>query len=484
MKRVIPKQGMLDETMAKDPTEFGDGPRESLTVDFVIVDDTLHAERDFFIVDFFLVDDTLHAESKQLALGAGMSLFWHGDLQLLRDPGKAGHGLRALLSVIDKIKDSGMRPNHITCSTLIKSPQKSCESQEVDKIPSEVDSMEQNELEDVLLSTIVEGYPRVDRVELLMPWLTKQRECFGMLKRERTFGSLIRVFGLAKDIEGPWDPWRTMRSRQLTPTNVVTGCMVEALVANARPEAAFDLVHELQDEGLGTTAVNAACYGTLLKGFSRAKKIISMRMVDQEMLDRETEFTSVTYNTIIDECVRAQEFSRIPTILEDMERLCKKLNAITYGSILKDYGQQSQLDKAYQLFETMKTDFRADKILYNMLLEGCAQLASWEKGLKVLKEMDEANVKPSNFTPSTLMKLSRRSRCSLDTVFEDCEPIAKKNAISLNGHVFSNLVNACVSCVRRQRLPEFAGALDAAVRAAKSDESSDDITVELTKQLD
>ena len=149
-----------------------------------------------------------------------------------------------------------------------------------------------------------------------MPWLTKQRERFGMLKPEHTFGSIIRVSGLAKDIEGAWDPDGTddsrplwfcevcdaptenrpcpvykipicdccrlrgtlcmcgencelleqrvkianeprqlardlvvaqvhpMRSRQLIPTNVVTGCVAEALVAKARPEAAFDSIHD------------------------------------------------------------------------------------------------------------------------------------------------------------------------------------------------------------------------------------------------
>ena len=117
-----------------------------------------------------------------------------------------------------------------------------------------------------------------------------------------------------------------MRSRQLTPTNVVTGCMVEAIVANEHPETVLELVHELQDEGLGTTAINAACYGTLLKGFSQEKRVDSLWMVPQEMLDKETEFTAVTYNTIIDECARAQEFSRIP-----YGRLRIEPNAITNG---------------------------------------------------------------------------------------------------------------------------------------------------------
>ena len=132
----------------------------------------------------------------------------------------------------------------------------------------------------------------------------------------------------------------------------------------------------------------------------------------------------------------------------------------------------------------MKTDFRADTILYNRLLEGCAQLASWEKGLKVLKEMDKANIKPCNFTLSTLRKLGWQSRCPLDTVFGAGDMIAKKNSIRLNVHLFGTFVNACVSCVQRQRLPKFAGALGAAVRTAKSGESSDDIAVELTRQLD
>merc|ERR1711957_745416 len=286
---------------------------------------------------------------------------------------------------------------------------------------------------------------RVGRVDLLHSWVRKQRASFQRVKRAHTFSSIIRAYGAIRDMEGVWSAWSDMRKWHLTPTCVTLGCMVEALVANADPDSAYDLIQEIRaEESVGKSVVNAVIYGTVLKGFAHQKKFNRVWSVYQEMLAIETDFTIVTFNTIIDACARCEELHRIPTLLKDMDRLAIQPNIITYGAILKGYCQEGNLDKAYELLKSMRetTDFKPDEIMYNSLLDGCARQGLWDRARSVLDEMEAAGIRPSNFTLSVLVKVGRRSTCKLDSIVTVCHDISKKYGFRFNVHVHK--LGACL----------------------------------------
>merc|ERR1719326_573178 len=82
--------------------------------------------------------------------------------------------------------------------------------------------------------------------------------------------------------------------------------------------------------------------------------------------------------------------------------------------------------------------------MYNSLLDGCAQNNLVDEGLRLLEEMQSEGVAPSNFTLSILVKLMNRSR-RLDQAFSIVEQITKDYNFRPNVHVYTNLVQACVS---------------------------------------
>merc|ERR1719345_235537 len=68
------------------------------------------------------------------------------------------------------MQSCGLKPNHITCSILLKSVQPGAKSMNIERTMEVVDNME-DEMDDVLLSSVVEACIRVGRADLLMPWL-------------------------------------------------------------------------------------------------------------------------------------------------------------------------------------------------------------------------------------------------------------------------------------------------------------------------
>jgi pentatricopeptide repeat protein len=355
----------------------------------------------------------------------------------------------AVSSVLDLMSNQGLKPNHVTCSILLKSLQKGVASHEIEKVMHAVGSVEQDsssETDDVLLSSVVEGCLRVDRVDLLLPWLRKWQNSRHMpIKRAYTYGSIIRAYGLSRDIRGVWEAWNQMKSQKVAPTPLVMGCLVEALVSNSDPEGAYSAVQQECRSAGGDKPVNAVIYGTLLKGFAHQKNFPKVWDVYQEMQRSSIDFSIVTYNTMIDACARCGEAPKMQAILADMQTNKVEPNIITLSAVLKGYCQDRQLEKAFELLETIRASstFKADEIIYNSLLDGCAREGLWKRALGLLDQMQKDGIKPSNFTLSVLTKCARRSGCCLVETLELCNALANQYKFRLNVHVYANLIHLC-----------------------------------------
>merc|ERR1719162_2621353 len=180
--------------------------------------------------------------------------------------------------------------------------------------------------------------------------------------------------------------------------------------------------------------------------------------VYDEIRSKKVELSIVMYNTLIDACARCGRMDHLPKILADMKTNRIKPNLITYSTMLKGHCQNGDIQTAFQILEAMKKDahLKPDEIMYNSLMDGCAQNNLVDEGLNLLEEMQTQGVAPSNFTLSILVKLMNRAR-RLDQAFAVVAEITKKYKFRANVHVYTNLVQACVS---NQHLPRGMGVLE------------------------
>jgi len=287
---------------------------------------------------------------------------------------------------------------------------------------------------------------RAGRADLISPLLRQSRTSKKTtLSSPKAYGSIIRAYGFVHDLNGVWSLWRDMKAQGVAPSSITIGVMVEALVSNGDIDGGYELIQELQRDEERKDLVNAVVYCSVLKGFSHQKKLERVWAVYEEMLSYKMELSVSTYNTLVDACARNWEMQRLPKLLRDMAERNIKPNLITYSAILKGYCQESKVDKAYELLESMResTEFRPDEIMYNSLLDGCARQGMFERGIALLKDMEQDGINPTNFTLSVLVKLCNRGG-RLEDAFRMCEEISKKFGFKLNVHVYSNLIQACI----------------------------------------
>merc|ERR1719174_973161 len=152
---------------------------------------------------------------------------------------------------------------------------------------------------------------------------------------------------------------------------------------------------------------------------------------------------------MIDACARVGRMESVSDLLEDMKKHGARPNLITFSTMIKGHCQSGDIQTAFSLLEQMKreTSLKPDEIMYNSLLDGCAQNSLIDEGLRLLAEMQAEGVQPSNFTLSVLVKLMNRAR-KLDQAFSLVRELSQKYNFKPNVHVYttpSPLSNSALS---------------------------------------
>merc|ERR1719238_2645346 len=278
------------------------------------------------------------------------------------------------------MKAANVKPNAVSCSILLKALTEHSHAQDV------ADTMDE-----VLFSSVIEACIRTRRLDLLSEMMRKYAQQGGLVALTApTYGSMIKAYGQAHDVERLWELWDEMAKRDVKPTAITLGCMIDALVKNGCVDDAWHLLNTLLQDEKMCSLVNIVIYSTVLKGFAMSKQIGKVFTVYSEMRKCGVQCNTISYNTMLDACARVSSMDRVSQILEDMKSSTVEPDIITYSTIVKGYCQSGDVDRAFQVLEEMKRDgkFAPDEILYNSLLDGCAKQHRVDEALSLLSEMN------------------------------------------------------------------------------------------------
>jgi len=351
---------------------------------------------------------------------------------------------KEMWALVREMNAIGMKPNSVTCSIILKSLTAHSATDDVRQAMALIDNL-QEDMDEVLFASVVEACVRVGQLDLLSSKL-QQYASFGGLAglTAPTYGSMIKAYGRARDIERVRELWGEMRAHHVTPTSITLGCMVDALVRNSLPDEAFDLVRGIRDESEYADILNTVIYSTLLKGFAQSRQPGRVQDVFEEMKQMGIACNTVSYNTMLDANAMTGKMDRADELFREMQASGVSPDVITYSTLVKGYCQAGDIDRGYQVLNEMVANgvHEPDEILYNSLLDGCAKQHRVDDALKLVEDMHKHNVRPSNFTLSILVKLLGRSR-RLNQAFSMVEETCKRFDLQANIHVYTCLLYAC-----------------------------------------
>merc|ERR1719191_230318 len=352
---------------------------------------------------------------------------------------------RGMWKLVEGMKEANVTPNAVTCSILLKALTEHSHAQDVADTMELLHQMD-DPMDEVLFSSVIEACIRTRRLDLLSEMMRKYAKQGGLLALTApTYGSMIKAYGQAHDVERLWELWNEMAQREVRPTAITLGCMVDALVKNRSVDSAWQLVHKLLEDEELSSLVNTVIYSTVLKGFAMSKQVSKVFEVYAEMRDRDVQCNTISYNTMLDACARCSSMDHVSQILEDMKASAVEPDIITYSTIVKGYCLSGDVDKGFEVLNQMKSEgkYAPDEILYNSLLDGCAKQHRVDEALRLLEDMKASGTAPSNYTLSILVKLMGRAR-RLDQAFALIDDLCTAHGFRPNIQVYTCLIEACI----------------------------------------
>merc|ERR1719420_2910608 len=282
---------------------------------------------------------------------------------------------KEMWALVREMNSIGMRPNSVTCSIILKSLTAHSAPDDVRQAMALIDNLHED-MDEVLFASVIESCVRVGQLDLLSSKLQQYAGLGGLAALTApTYGSIIKAYGRARDIERVRELWAEMRRRHVKPTSITLGCMVDALVTNAQPDEALTLVQDISADAQMRDILNTVVYSTLLKGFAQSRQPEKVQKVFEEMQETGIACNTVSYNTMIDANARTGRMDRCDELFRQMQAAGVSPDIITYSTLVKGYCMDGDIDKGFAVLEDMtsKKKHEPDEILYNSLLDGCAK---------------------------------------------------------------------------------------------------------------
>merc|ERR1719183_2368928 len=133
---------------------------------------------------------------------------------------KGGNGRRKeMWDIVEEMKVANVKPNQVTISILLKTLNSYSGQSDILKTMDLINTMDEP-MDEVLLSSVVEACVRIGKADLLSSKLKMLQGKTATINGSHTYGSLIKAYGYAKDIDGIWRCWKEMRSRHIKPTSI------------------------------------------------------------------------------------------------------------------------------------------------------------------------------------------------------------------------------------------------------------------------
>jgi pentatricopeptide repeat protein len=194
-----------------------------------------------------------------------------------------------------------------------------------------------------------------------------------------------------------------IKLKNLKINDVTYGCLLDACVKNDRIDLALVLVEKMKADNI---SLNTILYTTLIKGFSKANKLDEALKIFSLMKENTKTYPNIiTYNCILDACVKSQNNEKALEIFSEMKRKLQP-DLITYSTLVKGFCKKDDVEVAYNLFfEMIAQKILPDEVLVNLIMEACYANQKYDMGIEVFNSMNELRIRASNVTYGILIKV-------------------------------------------------------------------------------
>jgi len=251
---------------------------------------------------------------------------------------------------------------------------------------------------------------------------------------------LMRAYAKRKDWASAVRTVRELMERGALVENVLFNSVLNSC-GGSDPAAMHALLNEMY--AYDTKAIDIVSFNTLMKSYARAKDVKQCFGVLTEVQQKGLAPDDVTFSTLLDVCIDANEHELANKALEQLcasgltmncvllttlmkgfirvKRLDLAMNLyeqmrssdssappdmVTYSQLIKAHADAQQMDQALDILEDMlECGCRVDDVVFTHLIEGCCHISNYQLAEKLFRDMRAAAIRPTIYALTALIKV-------------------------------------------------------------------------------
>lgn len=339
---------------------------------------------------------------------------------------------------------SRLQPDTVTCTILLKSVQ---DVEGLDHV-MEIFDASGHAMDSKMLIALSDACIRAKSYDALWERLVALVQDTGTDElTPAAFASLLKACSHASDADRAILIWNQMLSCGQRPSQLALMCTIDGLVRAERPEEAWQLIQPIWEDADTRHLINTVVYSNILKGFAQAMQHERLTGIFAEMRERGIQANVVTFNTMLNGLVRCSMTKLVPQILAEMRQCGLAPDIVTYSTLIQGHCKSGEVAEGLKLMREMvqTSSLKPDGIMFNSLLSGCARQNLLPQALEILEEMHKAGISQSNYSLGSMVRLLGQAQ-RLDDAMRMVETVSKETDVQPNLHVYTCLVQACLSC--------------------------------------
>eukprot|EP00928_Gymnodinium_smaydae_P033253 TRINITY_DN23865_c0_g2_i2.p1 TRINITY_DN23865_c0_g2~~TRINITY_DN23865_c0_g2_i2.p1 ORF type:complete len:1066 (+),score=249.23 TRINITY_DN23865_c0_g2_i2:140-3337(+) len=165
------------------------------------------------------------------------------------------------------------------------------------------------------------------------------------------------------------------------------------------------------DDYTVSLTIKAYCVGGRLEEALKEFKALDLQCMGERGV--------VIFNTLLDGCIRNEEYVMFDNLLKNMDSYGVVPSAFTLSTVIKCYGRRRQLKKAFETVDLFPSKYGVEVTVpsWMCLLSACALCDDLESAMKVFGNMRAADIQPTSKAYKVLIPLAARSN-AVDTALQ------------------------------------------------------------------
>jgi pentatricopeptide repeat protein len=302
--------------------------------------------------------------------------------------------MKRLTQVVKQVKTMAMVPPVATINTLMKafnSLKQIDEVMELWRVMTEVRELEPN---DISIGCVTDALVSNERVEEAAEFLASVKKKYPL--NTVIYSTLIKGFAITRNAGAAWEAFENMKNESIAPNLVTMNTLIDAHARSGKMDKCAEILGSMKEEfGIEPDRIT---YSTIVKGFCMMGHIDQAVAVMESA--RRTGFAAdvIIYNTILDGCSTRDHFEMCDRLYSQMVEDGVKPTNFTLTVMIKRFGRQGELDKAFDIAESVPAQFgfKPNQQAYTCLISACVMNRSIGRALGVLKKMKEEGPYPDN----------------------------------------------------------------------------------------